>query len=307
MSRFEQMEVFVAVAEAGGFAKGAQALRISPPAATRAVAALEERLGVRLLQRTTRRMGLTEAGARFLMEAKRILGDVESAELSAAGEAGAPAGRLKITSSATFGRLAVSPLIGGFLDAHAQVSVSLLLLDRVVDLVEEGIDVAVRLGDLPDSSLVSRNVGAVRRILVASPDYLARTSLPEHPGDLKHHRLIGFTGLGGPRGWPVHGPDGAIQIALSPRFEVNDAEAAIAAAVDGEGIAPAMSYVVGRRLTTGALVQVLPEFQPPLQPIRLVYPHARLLAPKVRAFVEWAAPRLRNRIEELTCAAGAPA
>ncbi len=304
MSKLRELEVFVAVVEAGGFAKAARALKISPPAATRAVAALEERLGVRLAQRTTRRLSLTEPGARFFERAKRLIGELEAAEREAAGEAGAPVGRLSITASATFGRLALAPILGGFLDAHPKVSISLTLIDRVVNLVEEGIDVALRIGALPESRLIARHVGEVRRVLVASPDYLARHGAPTRPEDLKAHRLIGFTSIADRRDWPLRDGDAPAHLALAPRFEVNDAETAVAAAAAGEGVAPAMSYLVGARIRSGALAPVLSAYWPQPAPAQIVYPEARLLAPKLRAFVDWAAPRLRKTLPELTAGVG---
>lgn len=307
MDRLREMEIFAAVAEAGGFAKAARGLGVSPPAATRAVAALEARLGARLLNRTTRRLSLTEAGGRFLERSRRLLADIDAAEREAAGEADAPVGRLTVTTSATFGRLALTPIMGGFLNAHPRVSASLVLVDRVVNLVEEGFDAAVRLGPLPDSSLVARSVGAVRRILVASPAYLDRVGAPERPEDLKDLTLIGFTGVVDRRDWPIHRNGAPAQITLAPRLEVNDADAALAAAEAGDGVVAAMSYLAGGRIRAGTLAPVLPEYWPSEIPVSIVYPQARLLAPKLRAFVDWTAPRLRDALPALTegCASAA--
>jgi DNA-binding transcriptional LysR family regulator len=297
MDRLQGMEIFVAVAETGGFAKAAARLHLSPPVVTRAVAALEERLGVRLFNRTTRSVAPTEAGLRFLDRARAVLQQIEEAEKDAAGEMALPAGQLTVTASVSFGRHAVAPVVSEYLRAHPRVSVSLLMLDRQVNLVEEGVDVAVRIGELPDSSLVARAVGRVRRLLVASPGYLARRGVPATPADLRLHEVIGFTGLMPNRDWR-HVQDGrGAAVRLAPRFELNDAAAAIAAAEAGEGITISLCYMVAGAIRDGRLVPVLEPFTPAAVPVHLVTPQARLVAPKVRAFLDLAAPRLRRRLE----------
>jgi DNA-binding transcriptional LysR family regulator len=201
LDRLHELEVFVAVADAGSFARAAARLRLSPPAVTRAVAALEERLGTRVFTRTTRSLTVTDVGQRFLASARRILADLETAKQEAIGEAAAPQGHLAITASVTFGRSALAPVVCGFLERHRRVTASVLLLDRVTNLVEEGIDIAVRIGHLPDSTLVARRIGSVRRILVASPGYLARRDPLRSPSDLRRHAVIGLTGLMPNRDW----------------------------------------------------------------------------------------------------------
>lgn len=191
MDRLHMMSVFVAVADAGSFAKGAARLSLSPPAVTRAVSALEERLGARLINRTTRRLSLTEAGQAYLGECRRILADIESVEQGISGRTEAPSGHLRITASVTFGRICVMPALSAFLDSHPRITASLLCHDRVVDIVEEGIDLAVRIAHLPDSTLVARRIGSVRRVLAASPGYLADAPPVERPSDLRHHVTIG--------------------------------------------------------------------------------------------------------------------
>ncbi len=299
MDRLHEMEVFLAVADVGSFAGAGARQRISPPAVTRAVASLEDRLGARLFNRTTRSLSLTEAGARFLESTRRLLSEIETAEKDAVGETAIPQGHLTVTASVTFGRTVLSPIVGGFLDSYPRVTVAALLFDRVVNLVEEGIDVGVRIGDLPDSSLIARRVGEVRRILVASPGYLARSGMPSVPGDLKLHSIIAFTGLMANREWRYVDGKAAKKIALSPRMEVNDAGAAIAAAQAGDGITIALSYMVVDAVRDGRLVPVLGEFTPEPVPVHLVYPHSRLVAPKVRAFVDFAAPRLADILGDL--------
>ena len=299
MDRLHELEVFVAVADAGGLARAGARLRISPPAVTRAVASLEARLGARLFNRTTRRVSLTEAGARFLAHTRRLLGELGDAEREALGEDAEPAGRLSVTASATFGRATLAPIVRAFLAQQPRVTASLLLLDRVVDLVEEGIDVAVRIGQLPDSSLVARRVGEVRRVLVASPRYLARHGRPAAPAELKRHALIAFTGLMPTREWRFGEGRSAVHVGVAPRLEVNDASAAIAAAEAGEGITIALSYMVAAAVAGGRLATLLDGFMPPPAPVQLVYPHARLMAPKLRAFVDFAAPRLSAELAKV--------
>jgi DNA-binding transcriptional LysR family regulator len=299
VDRLRAMEVFVAVADAGGFAAAGARLRMSPPAVTRAVAAIEDRLGTRLLNRTTRRVGLTEAGARYLESARRLLGEIEAAERAAAGEAAVPTGHVTITASVTFGRMHVVALAAAFLRAEPRVTASVLMVDRVVDLVEEGVDLGVRIGALPDSSLVAHRVGETWRLLVASPDYLALRGAPARPKDLKAHDVIAFTGLMPGREWRHLDEDGRpAAVALSPRLTVNDAAAALAAAERGEGIAVALSYMVAPLLAEGRLSMVLERFAPAPVPVQIVHPQARLLAPKIRAFVDFAAPWLRRRLAQ---------
>jgi DNA-binding transcriptional LysR family regulator len=297
MDRLQSMEIFVAVAETGGFAKAAARLHLSPPVVTRAVAALEERLGVRLFNRTTRSVVPTEAGLRFLDKARSLLEQLEEAEKDAAGEMALPTGQLTVTASVSFGRAAVAPVVTEYLRANPRVSATLLMLDRQVNLIEEGVDIAVRIGDLPDSSLVARAVGRVRRLLVASPDYLARRGMPSTPTDLHLHEVIGFTGLMPNREWRFVRDGRGATLRLAPRFELNDAAAAIAAAEAGEGITLALSYMVAGAIRAGRLVPVLLPFSAPAVPVQLVTPQARLVAPKVRAFLDLAAPRLRARLE----------
>ncbi|MGF1639826.1 MAG: LysR family transcriptional regulator [Rhodospirillales bacterium] len=287
------MEVFVAVADAGSLAGAARRLRMSPPAVTRAIASLEEHLGVRLFNRTTRSLALTEAGVRLVESVRRLLGDLEEAERAAAGETAAPRGHLTITASVTLGRTRVASIVLDFLRAVPRVTASLLLLDRVVDLVEEGIDVAVRIARLPDSTLIARRVGAVRRVLVASPAYLTERGVPATPADLRNHAFIAFTGLLPGREWRfIHDRRGG-SVALAPRLEVNDAAAAIAGAERGDGITIALSYMVSTAIGEGRLTPVLEPFTPPAIPVHLVYPRGRTVAAKVRAFVDFAYPRLR--------------
>ena len=300
MDRLHEMKVFVAVAVAGSFAKAGTRLRISPPAVTRAISSLEDRLGARLFNRTTRSLSLTEAGTRFLESARRLLTDLDVAEKSAAGETAVPHGHLTVTASVTFGRSALAPIVCAFLAAHPRITVSILLLDRIANLVEEGIDVAVRIGELPDSSLVARRVGEVRRVLVASPGYVAKRGQPEAPADLKLHSIIAFTGLMPNREWRFVDRRGPNHVSFTPRLEINDAVAAIGAVEMGDGITIALSYMVAQQIREGRLVPVLDQFSPPPAPVHIVYPQGRLVTPKVRAFVDFARPRLRAALDTLS-------
>lgn len=293
MDRFEAMRVFAAVAELQGFAPAARRLRLSAPAVTRAVATLEDRLGARLLHRTTRVVRLTEAGMRYLADCKRILAEVEEAEAAAAGSHAEPRGQLVITAPLMFGRLHVAPIVLDFLKRHPDVVARTLYLDRVVDLVEEGIDAAVRIGPLPDSSLTAIRVGSMRRIVCASPAYLRARGIPRSPADLAGHDAIVFSGVALPRGWSFE-VDGRRQ-AASPRvrLEVNSAEAAIDAAAAGQGVTRVLYYQAARALRAGRLRVILDGFEPPPSPVHVVHVEGRRVAARVRAFVDFAVRRLR--------------
>ncbi|MEQ1755925.1 MAG: LysR family transcriptional regulator [Micropepsaceae bacterium] len=299
MDRLHELEVFAAVADAGGFAKAANRLRLSPAAVTRAVSALEDRLGARVFNRTTRSLTITDVGLRLLESAKRILADVNMAEKEAAGETAAPQGHLTITASVTFGRSALVPVVFDFLERHPRVTASVLLLDRIANLTEEGIDLAVRIGPLPDSNLIAKRIGAVRRILVASPAYLSRRGTPTVPADLKLHSVIAFTGLMPNREWRFNDKQSQKSTMLNPTLEINDALAAIQAAEMDQGITIALSYMVHGKIREGKLVSVLDEVMPLPRPVHLVYLQARLVAPKIRAFIDFAAPRLKAVLDRV--------
>ena len=299
MDRLRELEVFVAVAEAGSFAKAGRKLRLSPPAVTRTVSALEDRLGARVFNRTTRSLSITDVGQRFLASARSILAELEAAEKEAIGETAAPQGHLTITASVTFGRFALAPVVCGFLTQHPRLTASVLLLDRVVNLVEEGVDLAVRIGQLPDSTMVAKRIGTVRRVLVASPEYLARRGMLAAPADLKRHSVIAFSGLMPNREWRYADGNKTGAVSLRPSLEINDAGAAIDAAEKGHGVAIALSYMVNDKIRKGKLATVLEAFEPPPEPVHLVYSQSRLVAPKVRAFIDFANPRLKAALDLL--------
>ncbi|MFV8752656.1 LysR family transcriptional regulator [Nannocystaceae bacterium ST9] len=301
------LETFVLVAEQGSLIGAARRLDVSPPSVTRAIAGLEAQLGVQLFTRTTRSVKLTAPGERFLAEVRAILAALESAIDDAAGERETARGHLTITASVTFGRTHVADLLLDYLREHPEVGGSLLLLDRVTHLVDEGIDVAVRIGELPDSSLIARKVGSVRRVLVASPEYLERRGVPKRPRDLAEHDVLAFTGLMPGRKWRYREGGKPREIGLNPRLEVNDALVALRAAERGQGITIALSYMVGEAIAKGSLALVLDEFAPPEIPVHLVIPESRVVAAKVRSFLDFAASRLGERLASEATRLQAPA
>lgn len=291
MDRLRAMSAFVAVAEAEGFAAAARRAGMSPPAVTRAVAALEEHLGTRLFKRTTRVVRLSEAGVRFLADCKRILAEIDDAEASAAGAHGAPRGSVGVTAPGMFGRLFVAPVVTEFLKGHPQMRVRLLLLDRVVDLIEEGLDVGVRIAHLPDSSLTAVRVGSMRRVVCAAPAYLAGHGVPGEPRDLERLEAVHFPF--GREQWTFR-VDGRARVVRPPaRLVANTAEAAVTAAVAGGGVVRLLSYQVEREVRAGALQIVLQEFEPPPIPVHVVHAEGRHAPARVRAFIDFAVARLR--------------
>ena len=300
MDRTDAIAVFIAVADHGSFAAAARRLGRSPASVTRAVADLESRLGVRLLTRTTRAVSTTEAGQRFLGGAKRVLADLDEIERAAAGQGTAPRGELRLTAPILFGRLHVLPIVTEFLDRFPEVQAALALVDRPVDLVEEGLDVAVRIGALGESSAVATRVGALRRIVVASPDYLARRGTPQRPADLSDHDVVAFSGIAGVEHWVFREAAGDVNVAIRPRLVVSTAEAAIDTARAGFGLTRVLSYQAAEDVARGSLLRVLPGYEGDEVPIHLVYPGGRHPPPKLRAFLDFTTPRLRRRCAAIT-------
>jgi DNA-binding transcriptional LysR family regulator len=286
MDRIDAMQAFVAVADLRGFAPAARKLRLSPPAVTRLVAALEERLGARLLQRTTRWVALTDAGARYLERARRILADVEEAELAAEGERIRPSGKLAVSAPVGFGRLHVGPMMSAYLKRYGDVSAELRLEDRMVSLVEDGIDLAVRIGHLADSSLVARQVGEMRRIMVASPAYLKRHGEPKTPAGIAAHQTIQFGASSASGEWRFIEDGREFRVDIVPRLSTNSADAAVQYAEAGGGLTRVLAYQAADAVRRGRLKIVLQAFEPPPLPIHIVYPTSRLLSAKVRAFID---------------------
>jgi DNA-binding transcriptional LysR family regulator len=286
MDRIDAMQAFVAVADLEGFAPAARKLKLSPSAVTRLIAALEERLGARLLQRTTRSVTLTDTGRHYLERARRILADVEEAERAAEGERTRPSGRLVVSAPLGFGRLHVSPVMSAYLKRYPEVSGELRLEDRMISLVEDGIDLAVRIGHLADSSLVARHVGEMRRIVVASPAYLKARGEPKTPEAIASHDTIQFGSTVGVADWRFLDGGEEVRISYEPRFSSNSSDAAIQYAAEGGGLTRVMAYQAAEALKAGKLKIVLAKFELPAVPINIVYPTSRLLSAKVRSFVD---------------------
>lgn len=293
MDRFHGMTVFVAVAEAASFAAAGRRLRMSPPAVTRAVAALEERLGVRLLTRTTRLVRTTDAGARYLEDARRILLEADEADAAAVGINATPRGHLAITAPALFGKLYVMPIITAYQRAFKETMVSALFVDRVVNLLDEGFDVGLRIGALPDSSLRAIRVGEVRRVVCATPGYLKKHGVPKTPADLANHQIIIATAVSAGSEWTFVKGKQKFSVKLSPRILVNTNDGALEAAKEGFGLTRLISYQVASELATGKLKTVLSEYEETPLPIHVIHREGPHGSAKVRRFVDLAVEKLR--------------
>ena len=280
------MQAFVAVADLQGFTPAARKLGLSPSGVTRLIAALEDRLGARLLQRTTRKVALTDVGARYLERVRRILADVEEAEGAAEGERTRPSGRLVVSAPVGFGRLHVSPVMSAYLKRYPEVGAELRLADRMINLVEDGVDIAIRIGHLPDSSLVARHVGEMRRIVVASSDYLKQRGEPKTPQAIASHDTIQFGATTTSADWQFVEDGREVSVACTPRFATNSADAAIQYAEQGGGLTRVMAYQAAESIKAGRLKIVLATFEQPPLPIHVVYPTSRLLSAKVRTFID---------------------
>ncbi len=288
MDRFAAMAAFVTVAELQSFAAAARRLRISPPAVTRVIAALEEQLSTRLLQRTTRSVKLTDAGTRYLERARQILIDVEDAERAAQAENRAPSGRLVVTAPNLFGRREVARLISDFLTRYPAVTCELALADHLVNLVEEGVDIAIRIGVLEDSSLLTRSVGATRRVVVASSAYLAKHRRLRSPDDLRGHAVIQFTALSPAPEWRFCHDGKEQRVPVAVHLVTNSADVAIGHAEQGGGLAMVLGYQVADLVKVGKLDVVLAGYEPPPLPIQLVYASGRYSSANIRAFIDLA-------------------
>jgi DNA-binding transcriptional LysR family regulator len=302
MDRIDAMKVFVTALDEGSLAGASRRLKRSPTAVSRAIAFLEAHVGVELLHRTTRSIKLSEAGERYAAACRRVLTDLEEADLLAGGERSAPRGMLTLSAPPISGEEILRPILDGFLDAYPLVAARLLLLDRAVNLIDEGVDLALRVGQLPDSSLIATRVGGeVRRVVVASPRYLAEHPRITEPADLARHQIIAFTNFGLDSWSFTAGHGGTIPrtVHFSPRLTVNTVRAAVASALAGRGLTRLYSYHVAKEVQDGRLQVVLAEAEPPALPVYLLTPHGRMSVPKVRAFVDFAAPRLRSQFARL--------
>ena len=294
MDRFQEMQVFSVVAQEQGFSAAARRLGLSAASVTRAVAALEKRIGTSLLTRTTRSVHVSEAGQRYLEDCRRILAEVQEAEDSAAGSHAEPRGQLTITAPVLFGDLFVTPVMVSYLKQFPEVGINGLLVDRVVSMVEEGIDVAVRIGELPDSNQHAIRVGEVRRVICASPSYLKTQGRPAHPQDLDRVPVISTSAIGQQRSWAFQEAGEPFSVRPEPRLVVTANQAAITAASLGLGFTRVLSYQVASKVASGALEIVLADFELPPLPIHVVYQGGRNAPARIRSFVDFAVKALRE-------------
>jgi DNA-binding transcriptional LysR family regulator len=298
MDRLDAMSILVAVVEAGSFSEAARRLDIPLPTVSRKVAELEKHLQSRLLNRSSRKLALTDAGRQYITACRRILEEVSEAERAAAGEYTAPRGELVVTAPIVFGRMHLLPVAVEFLKSYPQIDVRIVLTDRTAHLLDEDIDLGVRIGVLPDSSLMMSRLGSIRRVACASPQYLTERGTPQIPDDLRKHDCITFESVTGSQTWTFGAGASATSVPVRSRLVVNTAEAAIDAAIAGLGVTRVLSYQIAQAMRAGSLVTVLQRFAPPLWPVHFIYPGARPLPLKLRAFLDFAAPKLKSRLAE---------
>jgi DNA-binding transcriptional LysR family regulator len=301
MDRLDAMKVFVVAVDEGSLAAAGRKLGRSPAAVSRAIAFLEERVGAELLHRTTRSIKLSEEGERYEAICRRVLTELDEADIVAAGPRAAPRGLLSITAPVVSGEVVLRPILDAFLDAYPTVSARALLVDRMVNLIEEGVDIAVRIGPLADSAMVAMRVGEVRRVVVAAPRYLKQHPRIADPADLAKHQIIAMTHL--PNSWTFTPPPNSTvprTVQFTPRLAINSTYAAVASAVAGRGVARMYSYQVAEQVRRGELQIVLSGDEDPPMPVHVVTPQGRLSAPKVRAFMDFAVPRLKKQYALLT-------
>lgn len=294
MDRFHLINVFIAVVDCQSLAGAARKLNLSPPAVTRAINEMEMHLGLRLLTRTTRSVRVTDAGERYAQDCRRILAEMLEADESVSGMHTSPRGRLTITAPVLFGGMYVTPVVTEYLTRYPEVSASCLFLDRVVNLLEEGVDVAVRIGELPDSTMQAIRVGQVRRVICGAPDYLVRHGIPTIPDDLHHHNIISASSVTPNPEWKLVDKGEHRSIRLNARMITTTNDSAAAAAVGGFGLTRLLSYQVADQLRTGRLKTVLPDFEPVALPVHVVHREGRQASQRVRAFLDLAIERLRQ-------------
>lgn len=299
MDRFEAMRTLVAAVDGGSLSAASRSLNVPLPTVSRRVSDLETFLGSQLVVRTSRKLLLTEAGAAYVASARRVLEELSEAERAASGEYRAPRGELLVTAPIAFGALNVAPIVHDFLAAYPEVTVRLVLSDSVVDIVENHVDVAVRIGRLPDSALVARRVGEIRWVVCASPDYLKRRGEPETPAALADHDCIAFEGLQRYREWPFVDGNGVRQVTIKPRLSVNTADGVVGGAVAGIGIARLLSYQAVASIRAGLLSPILVDRAPPPMPVHLVHAPHQQQPLKLRAFLDFVGPRLQQRLQAI--------
>ncbi|MGV8990653.1 MAG: LysR family transcriptional regulator [Thiobacillus sp.] len=286
MDKLKAMQAVVCIADAGSLTAAAAVLGASPPAVVRTLAALEAHLGIRLFNRTTRRISLTEEGRHYIESCRQLLAAVQDAESALTTDAVEPSGQLTVTAPMLFGQMYVAPAVTRFVQKHDKVRVNLLLLDRVVNLLEEKIDVGIRIGALEDSSLVAQPLGSVRRMVVASPDYLSSHATPAHPKDLLKANCVRFSGNAAPW-WTFHENGKSFTVPVIGNLEFNHVAPAAEACLAGLGFGMFISYQVAHHIAQNRLQVVLESYEPPPRPIHVVYPHARLLPARTKVFIEW--------------------
>ena len=295
MDRFEEMQAFAAVVDAGSFVRAAEALQVSKTAVSRLIGDLESRLGVRLLHRTTRRLSLTVEGEVFHARCKELLADVEEAEAEVTARADEAVGLLRLNVPVSFGLMHLAPLWPAFLQQQPKVTLDVTLSDRIVDLVEEGYDLAVRIARLPASSLVSRKLTSTKLVLCASPDYLRRHGTPSHPSEIARHAVFSYTLLATGEQWAFEGPEGAVSVKVTPRMRSNSGDTCCAAALQHQGLVLQPSFMVSSHLRSGALVEVLPAYRSLELGVYAVYASRKHVTPKVRVLIDFLVEAFRIR------------
>jgi DNA-binding transcriptional LysR family regulator len=296
MDRFESMTILLKTIEAGSLSAAARQNGVPLATVSRKVSELEAHLKTRIFNRSAKKLSLTDAGRDYVIACKRILEDLGETERAASGEYSAPQGSLTITAPIVFGRLHILPVVLDFLKAYPDIKIRLVQSDRVANLLDEQVDLAIRIGELPDSSLMATKVGSIRRVVCGSPAYFAAHGVPPHPANLLDHQCITFEGLAAPDAWTFAAGRSDTSFTIRSRLVVNTAEAAIDAAIAGVGLTRVLSYQVEEAVKAGTLMIVLEEFEPAEWPISLVYTGQRLLPQKMRAFLDFAAPRLKARL-----------
>ncbi|HSV78737.1 MAG TPA: LysR family transcriptional regulator [Ramlibacter sp.] len=298
MDRFEEMQAFASVVDAGSFVRAAEALHVSRTAVSRLIGDLEARLGVRLLHRTTRKLSLTVEGEVFHARCKELLAGVEEAEAEVTARADDAVGLLRLNVPVSFGLMHLAPLWPAFLQQHPNVALDVTLSDRIVDLVDEGFDLAVRIAQLASSSLVSRKLTSTRLVLCASPQYLRRRGAPAHPSEIARHAVFSYTLLAMGEQWAFEGPEGPVSVRVTPRMRSNSGDTCCAAALQHEGIVLQPSFMVGHHLRSGALVEVLPQYRSIELGIHAVYASRKHVTPKVRVLIDFLVEAFRIRTWE---------
>lgn len=294
MDKYAEMQAFVAVVDTGSFVNAAEALQLSKPAMSRYLGDLESRLGVRLLHRTTRKLSLTEEGAVFYARCQELLAGLNEAEAEITSRSGEASGKIKINVPLSFGIVHLAPLWGEFQSRHPRVMLDITLNDRVIDLVEEGYDLAIRIAQLPSSSLISRKLSTTRAVLCASPDYLRQAGVPQHPSELIQHRILAYSQLSTGDEWTFVGPEGPVTVKTRPVLHTNSGDTCRVAALQGHGLIMQPSFLVGEDLRSGALIEVLPQFRGTEFGIYALYPTRKFVSPKVRHMIDYLLEHFRQ-------------